>query len=929
MIRRATTFAFVLGVLLAPSVVPAATSKLDPRARFAAAQLQAGARPSDLRANSLSVTDEAQLDVFITGAITREELEAMGVTVRTALPGVFTAYVPAAVVDQLAAHSRVSSVRGAAVCQQYLDVSVPTTGANLLRGAGPVFAGLNGAGVLVGDVDSGIDFKHDDFKDTGGLSRILYLWDQNNTTSVVPPAGYSYGHEWTKASIDGGTCTELDGGTLASGGGHGTHVMGIAAGDGSAGSTPFMYAGMAPMADIAMVATTFYDTAILDGVNYIMGRATATGKNCVVNLSLGSQYGPHDGSSPFEAGLDALSGPGRVVCVAAGNDASTSTFLHGGMDVPAGGDSMKFTIGGGTTSGRAVEFNGWYNAPDNMVVKLRSPGNLIITLNPGQTYGTLSGTTGFPTNNTGVNGRVYMENAVFTSSNGAREIYLIMQASGTGTGGITGVWTVYCTPTSMSGPTSRVDMWKDYVSTTALTANFSLKQSNDHITAEPSNARRVITVAAWETKNSWVSCNAGNTYTYSGPAPIGAIATFSSIGPSRDGFQKPDIAAPGMGIGAARSADASGTCAAFVYQLNDGGVHMINQGTSMAAPHVTGATALLFQKFGAWTPEQVKSYLFSHATIDANTGAPWNTTWGNGKLHLGDLIDPTVAVTSPNGGETVTIGTSANLQWSATDNVGVTSVDVHLSRSGPGGPWETIALGIPNSGSTPWFVTGPPTTNAYLRVTGRDAEGNTKADLSNSQWTIFDVATGTALANLIASSTDAGIEVRWSLGRSADYSSVAVARATSSTGPWTDMDLARHDDGGQVVMLDESVEAGRTYWYRLVGTTVSGSQVTLGQVSGTAGQSLTSFALSRVAPNPTRDFTQVEFTVPRTANVQVSVVDVLGREVAQLASGSHNPGRYTVTWNGELNGRRAPSGLYFIRLRAPGVNMTRRVALTR
>src|SRR6185503_18468917 len=105
--------------------------------------------------------------------------------------------------------------------------------------------------------------------------------------------------------------------------GHGTHVLGIAGGDGSAtgGGVPaYTYAGMAPKADLVVVKTDMSDTGVLDGVAYVMNRATALGKPAVVNLSLGTLYGPKDGTSPFEAGIAALTGPGRVIVVAAGND---------------------------------------------------------------------------------------------------------------------------------------------------------------------------------------------------------------------------------------------------------------------------------------------------------------------------------------------------------------------------------------------------------------------------------------------------------------------------------------------------------------------------------------------------------------------------------------------------------------------------------
>ena len=917
--------AALLLLLFVAGQVFADTSKLDPHARLALAQLQSGAEPSALRASAMSVTDERQLDVFITGSVSRDELEALGVTVRTALPGLYTAYVPAAVVDQVAALSSVTGIRGAALCQMYNSVSVPLTGAAAERGAGPDFAGINGAGVLVGDVDTGIDIHHGDFQDPAGLSRILYIWDQNATGT--PPSGYSYGTEWTKANIDGGTCTEVDNNNPAGDHtGHGSHVMGTIAGDGSKSTTqPYQYAGMAPKADIAMVATDWYDAEIVDGVNYVFQKATALGENAVVNLSLGGEYGPHDGSSPFEQALDALSGPGRVVCVAAGNNGGTN--IHGGMAVPVAGDSMKFTVSGGTTNGRGCEFNGWYNAPDNMTVKLRSPGNLIITLTPGQSYGTLSGTTGWPTNNTGVNGRVYMENDLYESSNGAREIYLIMQASGSGTGGLNGVWTIYCTPTSMSGPTSRVDMWRDYVSTTSLTAVFSLKNTNDHLVSEPGNARQVITMSAFQSRYDWVSCS-GPTYHYTGTtaAGTGAITSWSGIGPTRDGRNKPDFAGPGSAIISALSADLNQACGSG--NMPDGPAHQVMSGTSMAAPHATGGTALVFQKFGALTPDQVKTYLIGNAIVDSYTGLVWNANYGYGKLHLGDLVNPVVTVTYPNGGEAIISGTTATLTWTATDNVAVTAVDLLLSRSGVGGPFETLALGVANSGSYPWTVTTPASNDCWLKVVAHDAAGNTGSDLSDAAFAIIDVVTPTLLSRFTASSVASGIELRWQFSDPGSFGAVTVERARDQDGPWAAVVVERRDESGVSVALDRSAQSGSTYWYRIA-TTTGATHLTFGPIEATAGEVIVDFALGRPLPNPTSGATRVDFAVPRDSRVTLGLYDMQGRRVATLVEGLLPAGRHQAMWNGTAGGRSAPAGVYFVRMQAPGVSLTRRLVVTR
>src|SRR4029079_19016803 len=134
--------------------------------------------------------------------------------------------IPLSAVDKVAALPGVRRIEGAAPCELELDASVPSTGANLLRGAGPAFPGLNGAGILVGDVDSGVDYGHDDFKDAGGLTRFTNIWDQTVNTRPAP-VPYAYGTEWTPAQIDANASTEVDVS------GHGTHVMGIIGGDGS------------------------------------------------------------------------------------------------------------------------------------------------------------------------------------------------------------------------------------------------------------------------------------------------------------------------------------------------------------------------------------------------------------------------------------------------------------------------------------------------------------------------------------------------------------------------------------------------------------------------------------------------------------------------------------------------------------------------
>src|SRR5580765_1535043 len=316
---RPFAIAIVLALALVPTFASAESSKLDPRARIALARLAQGASIESMIEQGMPVTASGALDVFINGNVSRAQLEALGVEVRTVLPGVMTATIPAGVVAQVEALPEVTGIHGAVVTEPELNASVPAMGVSVLRGVGPAFTGYNGQGVLVGDVDSGVDFRHGDFDDNSGATRLVNIWDQ--TVGGTPPAGYGYGTEWSPAQIDANTSTEIDQV------GHGTHVLGIAGGDGSqtGGTVPaYTYAGVAPKADLLMVKTDFITTHIVDAVNYVFQKAASRAQNAVVNLSLGTHYGPHDGTSSFESALGALTGSGKIIVKSAGNERGQS-----------------------------------------------------------------------------------------------------------------------------------------------------------------------------------------------------------------------------------------------------------------------------------------------------------------------------------------------------------------------------------------------------------------------------------------------------------------------------------------------------------------------------------------------------------------------------------------------------------------------------
>jgi subtilisin family serine protease len=689
-------------------------------------RLRAGGQSVEtMRASGAAIDRDGALDVFIRGTVTLGELEAAGAHVRTALPGLFTASVPAAVVERVEALDGVAAIRGGAPCEPELDVSVPTTGAQALRGPGPSFAGVNGQGVVIGIVDSGVDYGHGDFQDPSGATRIVSIWDQ--VASGTGPPGYPYGKECTSAQIDAGTCTERD--SLE----HGTHAAGIAAGDGSqsAGALPaYTFAGMAPRADLVVVKTDFQTPDVIDAIHYVFDKATERGENAVVNLSLGSQFGSHDGASDFEQAVTALAGPGRIVVKSAGNDRGKA--VHAQVFATAPGAPATLSVAG-SVKGSYFYIDGYYNATERLRVRMTTPngtiiGPLVVNTENAPWPGTTTG-----------NGVVYV--AHDSLSGGRKNVYIEVYSDQT-SHSMNGTWTITFFADHLGPANGEVDLWR-YLAASTLAANFVTGNlPTQELITEPGNASQVVTVGAWVTKTSWTACN-GVVSSYAGMPAAGNLAPFSSPGPTRDGRQKPDLVAPGTAVGSTTSFDIPHACpvapAASEF-LNDGMNHRMLQGTSMSAPHVTGAVALLLQVRGALTPQDVTTYLCTHARADGFTGTVPSKDWGYGKLDLGDLIVPVVQVVSPNGGEQVMPGETMTLGWTATDSPpgSVTAVDLQLSRTGPGGPFENLALGIANTGSFDWTVTDPITNGsaAYLRVLAHDTNANVGLDLSDAAFTI-------------------------------------------------------------------------------------------------------------------------------------------------------------------------------------------------
>lgn len=587
-----------------------------------------------------------------------EELRAAGAEIGTVVGDLATAYVPLATLDAVLGSRRLGALEAARTIRVQHDSSLIAIRADRVRRReGGEWVGFAGQGVVVGVYDTGIDYQHLDFRKGDGSTRLLGLWDQ--TTNGNPPGSFTYGFYCSPATLDGGTCPQRDIN------GHGTHVAGSAAGNGSAtgsGGTAFEYAGVAPAADILVVKGGdggFSSNRVIDGVNWIFAEAERLGKPAVANLSLGGQYGPHDGSTLYEQLLSSLTGPGKILAIAAGNDGGNRSpgagfgpsLIHA-MGPSVVGSTSSFTVrvpsytaNSGTCNDYFV-LDLWYEGADRLNVTVVRPNGSTATAGYGEAVEDLA-----------TGGEILLENAEDGANpeNGDNQVYIqVSDCAAAGNNPATGTWTIRVTPT-VAASGQAYHMWL-YASRLGTTTAFGADGfSNSHAIGIPGTAERAITVGAFVTRLCWPSVVGDQCSSLR--EEIGDIAYFSSPGPTRDGKLKPEISAPGRMIISALSSAAS----APEYLVQPDRVHWAIQGTSMATPHVAGAIGLMLQANRNLTPENVEAILAQTANRDPFTSRTYfegasridpapNFQWGYGKLDvaaaLGSLLGDPTAIAS-------------------------------------------------------------------------------------------------------------------------------------------------------------------------------------------------------------------------------------------------------------------------------------------
>ncbi len=409
---------------------------------------------------------------------------------------------------------------------------------------------LTGKGIIVGIVDSGIDIFHPDFRNEDGTTRILELWDQTIPNEEDSNFFYNRGKIFSRDEINQALLDNDRSFPSRDPSGHGTHVAGIAAGNGRASRGE--QRGVAPESELLIVklGNTFPEgfprtTELMLGMDYCVRKAADLNIPLALNISFGNSYGSHDGSSLLETFIDNLSNLGRTtIAIGSGNEGNKGRHAAGQL-VEENPMQIELAVSPNETS---LNVQLWKNYVDTFQLRLVAPSGASVVLTE-QSIGAYRD----------VLDRTQLlwyfgEPAPYSVS---QEIYLEMIPLPGSSYIQSGIWKLEFTPVNIVD--GRFDLWLPSGNAINPSTNF-LVPSPDVTLTIPSTASNPIAVAAYNSNTD-------------------SFASFSGQGFTGLSLPKPDIAAPGVDI----------------TSTAPGGGYTQNTGTSMATPFVTGSAALLME----------------------------------------------------------------------------------------------------------------------------------------------------------------------------------------------------------------------------------------------------------------------------------------------------------------------------------------------
>ncbi len=575
-----------------------------------------------------------------------QKLSAIGAKVGTKAGNIWTVQVPYDKVVLFCQMSGIAYIQIDEPARAQLDAARKTTKVDSVQNGIDLPMKYSGKGVVIGVIDFGFDYNHPAFYDTlHAKYRVKRVWELNGVGT--PPAGYTYGNEITDTTLIKAKGTDNNKQT------HGTGVAGIASGSGYGSNTyNARYRGMAYDADLVFVGVrrdsieqewlegSFTD--FIDGINYIFNYANSVGKPCVVNISWGSQSGPHDGSTLFNLACNNLTGPGKILVMSAGNegeekihlsktftptDSLLNTFLTFSSNnykrtwVDVWGDA------GQTFCGKVTLFGGGAGNTSNFKCLDDAVHDTVLIAANGLDTCFVQ----FITSSAESNGKPRMTIDVYSKTQDSVNVTL------KGHNGSINAWNeYYYYGYKYKYQSAFGNMGKTWATTGNVNSTVSDMGAGDS----------TLLVGAYASKVNFQDIT-GASWTYSGYVQAGYLVPFSSRGPMLDGRIKPDITAPGLTIATAVSSyDTSYTAtgsnkaltkiAYFDPALNKKFYYSEFSGTSASAPATSGIVALLLQAKPTLGPKEVNNMLAATAIVDSQTGiipAGGNNNWGHGKIN--------------------------------------------------------------------------------------------------------------------------------------------------------------------------------------------------------------------------------------------------------------------------------------------------------
>ncbi len=460
---------------------------------------------------------------------------------------------------------------------------------------------LRGRGVLIGFVDTGIDYTQDIFKYEDGTSKIQYIYDQSTRGNT--PEGFFIGAEYTNAQINEALKVEnpYDIVPQRDTVGHGTFLASVTAGreDGDG------FIGAAPDAELIVVklkkARPYYlerylispeqenvyeSSAVMIGIEYILSKARELNRPVVICLGIGTNLGSHDGFSLLEEYLSEVAGlRGVCICTAAGNENQAGHHMQNTLN--STGDIQNIDIRVGDNAGN-IFISIWSSASDRISVAVRSPTGELVSRVPAKS-GTVSET------------KLVLEQAsviiqyYFPVEGSGSQFTIIKVMDAT-----PGIWSIIVYGDIVLNGTYHA--WLPLTGFVSPSVEFVTPISNTTVVV-PATAFGTITSGAFN-------------------ADTNSLYIRSSWGPTRAPSQSPELVAPGVNVGG-------------IYPVGYGTM----DGTSVANAITSGACALLLQ-WGivdgndvAMSTYQARAYLIRGCTRSENIRYP-NPQWGFGSLNL-------------------------------------------------------------------------------------------------------------------------------------------------------------------------------------------------------------------------------------------------------------------------------------------------------